>query len=176
MSLKFPFKFKHSAHSPIFTARRKNGFGLVEVSWLDGYGTYHIEDYGIISVMEFIQNNEWFVIAEETTSPTVEITQAEYDSMVEEINLLQELLAEVFTTQPQEQFKPIKDMTLDDWVQAEREEWVFELRCGAYTKVDKLDPRDTKWKVATKFGWNRIDGSYTSDYEQHDYDIIKRVA
>jgi hypothetical protein len=176
MSLKFPFKFKYGSHDYTFTARLRVDEDMVDVEWVDSLGEYCSVPYTLCSAQSAVADGSWRVLPKYKADPLIELRQSEYDNLIEEINLLQELLAEALTTQTQGQFKPVKGMTFEDWVQAEREEWTFEVRCGAYTKVDKLDPRDRKWKVATKFGWNAIDGSFDPDYDEHDYDIIKRVA
>jgi hypothetical protein len=171
MSLKFPFKFKYYRDGvEIYTADFGGKLG-VKVSFDNFCVGYYLEE-----VLYNVENGYWRILPEYEADPMIELRQSEYNNLIEEINLLQELLAEVFTVQPVEQFKPVKDMTFEDWEQAEREGWVFELRCGDYSKVEQLSHKSALWKVCTKFGWVRVDGSFQIDYEEHDYDIIKRIS
>jgi hypothetical protein len=130
MSLKFPFKFKHVLTDEVFFADVHEDY--VVVSWIDNAG-YRQRGYNFSDVNHFIKNNNWVIIEE--PSPLVEITQDEYNTLVEEINLLQDLLAgankriEELEAQPTgclpKQFKPISEMTLEDWEQVEKEYAVF---------------------------------------------------
>lgn len=84
--------------------------------------------------------------------PLVEIRQSEYDELIEEINLLQELLSEAnqklagLESKPSEEFKPVSEYTMEDWEQARDEKWVFELNEGTEVFVkgimDEFDDKD----------------------------------
>ncbi len=97
MSLKLPFKFKCKGDSTVFSAEEHKNSNEVVVSWYE-YDELQQLKYSVEEVLKYIIAGNWTITDELfQTSPTVEITQEEYDSMVEEINLLQELLAEQLT-------------------------------------------------------------------------------
>jgi hypothetical protein len=180
MSLKFPFKFKHSSHSYVFTA---SGSGdsdkVIDITWNDSSGVEHWVTYDLLEVLNLIDTGEWFVIAEETTSPIVEITQDEYTNLIEEINLLQDLLAEannrIVELEAKSKFKPIKDMTYNDWVVACREGQEFKTRGGEIVTVIEMDDEGTIWPVRTIEGWHQLDGTFQRTYEVPE-DIIERIS
>jgi hypothetical protein len=99
MSLKFPFKFKCKGDSTVFSAEEHKNSNKIMVSWYEyDEDELHQLKYSVEEVLKYIIAGNWTITDELfQTSPTVEITQEEYDSMVEEINLLQELLAEQLT-------------------------------------------------------------------------------
>jgi hypothetical protein len=137
-----------------------------------------------MSLVEYFVDCGGWVIIEEP-SPVVSITQDEYDSMVEEINLLQELLAEAnnrivdlegnLLMGLPKQFKPIKDMTYNDWVVACREGQVFKTRKGDKISVIEMDDEGANWSVRTYEGWHKVDGTFHPDDEVPE-DIIERIS
>jgi len=86
-------------------------------------------------------------------------------------------------TIPQEQFKPINQMTLYDWEQALDEGWVFEVGdCEGGTglhKVDRVDWSDTDLPVRLSEGswysWYSIKGEFRTNCPDPDLDILKRI-
>lgn len=107
----------------------------------------------------------------------VRITQDEYDSLIDEINMLRELVAEL-TSVKEEQFKPISEMTLEDWKQAERERWVFQTEQRGLVTVSDVDSNlqdllpiqlesggDGTWYVG-------LDGG---DIDQEGWTVVERV-
>lgn len=184
MSLKFPFKFKHSSHSYVFTASGSgNSDKVIDITWKGSLGAEHRVTYDLLEVLNLIDTGEWFIIAEEQPSPLVEITQADYDSMVEEINLLQDLLADAnnriveLETQSKDctpKFKPIKDMTFKDWEEAQDKGCRFNTRGGGEVVVQALD-RYSHWPVLTICGWHRLDGNFYPNGEVAE-DIIERIS
>lgn len=81
--------------------------------------------------------------------PLVEIHQSEYSALIEEVNLLQELLAEAnqkLARLESKEAKPVSEYTAEDWEQAKDEKWVFELNDGTEVFVkgimDEFDDID----------------------------------
>lgn len=151
MSLKFPFKFHHSLSSTIYTAKlRENQYDTVDVYWTDDDGREDSVDYYLAGVVNNINAGQWVIIEETTIDPLVEIRQSEYTALIEEINLLQELLAEANASNPSipepTVLKPIDEYTMEDWEQARDEKWVFELYEGTEVFVkgimDEFDDKD----------------------------------
>ncbi len=105
----------------------------------------------------------------------VRITQDEYDSLIDEINMLRELVAELMAVK-EEQFKPIPEMTLEDWQQAMEDGWVFETRRGYLINVEKVfDSRNT-YPVKGNNSLNyTVSGCFWENVKEHEADIIKRV-
>ena len=112
----------------------------------------------------------------EEFDPLVEIRQSEYDSLIEEINLLQELLMEANArNQSIPEFKPVSEYTMSDWEQALNEKWEFEQRDGSVTNIISLDySDDISYPVETESTWLRLDGT-ECDYEASDSDIVERI-
>lgn len=180
MSLKFPFKFKHSSHSYVFTA---SGSGdsdkVIDITWNDSLGVKHWVTYDLLEVLNLVDIGEWFIVAEGTPSPLVEITQDEYDNLIDEINLLQELLAEannrIVELEAKSKFKPVKDMTIEDWKEAKEKGYKFNTRGAGEVEVLQLDGH-SYWAVQTEYGWHRVDGTFDSDREEVAADIIERIS
>lgn len=136
------------------------------------------------------------------TTPTevmVEITQTEYDSLIEEINLLRELLAEanikladclldkmedisiriktLNESIPEPTvLKPIDEYTMEDWEQARDEKWVFELYDGNYLSVHNVYfDVDEYYPVVTSAGSFTIGGLYYLDNSAPESNIKRRI-
>jgi len=140
MSLKFPFKFKHVLSGDEYLADQDiNNTDKIVVSWLDG--TQHPQSYMLGDAEHYIKNNNWAIIEE--PSPIVEISQEDYDNLIEEINLLQDLLAEANTRitelEGKSKFKPVKNMTFEDWKEAKAQGYKFTTRCGHTVGVLELE-------------------------------------
>jgi len=175
MSLKFPFKFKHQMSNTVFFAEKEDN-DTVKVSW-DTEHFIDFRNYEMSLVEHFIDTGGWTIIGQ--PSPVVEISQDEYDSMVEEINLLQDLLADannhIAELETKSKFKPVKDMTFEDWKEAKEKGYKFNTRRAGEVKVVELD-RGSVWAVRTHYGWHRIDGTFNSDREEVAEDIIERIS
>lgn len=73
-----------------------------------------------------------------------------------------------------EGFKPVFDMTIEDWQQALYGGWVFETRCGVIVKVSEID-RYSEYPIeATNCLSYTTEGRWLVDREDKD-DIIKRI-
>lgn len=107
--------------------------------------------------------------------PLVEIRQSAYDELIEEINLLQELLAEANQKLAKLDFKPVKEYTLEDWEQAVYNNWMFEQRNGDLVTVNALDDADeTTYPVDTDNAWLTLSGrEYLNT--QSEFDILRRI-
>lgn len=108
----------------------------------------------------------------------VEIEQEYYDGLIEEINLLQELLAEANARNrsiPEPTvFKPVSYYTMSDWEQALAEKWVFKQYDGTIINIIGLDYSDTSYKVETETAWLQLDGT-ECDFGSSDSDIVERI-
>ena len=103
--------------------------------------------------------------------PDVVIKQSDYDSLVDEINMLRELVAELTSVKEEQQFKPISEMTLEDWVRAKEECWEFEDRDGAVCEVECVTDGVVMFhNYAMGFNSN---GTHIHYPEQ--YSIVKRI-
>lgn len=177
MSLKFPFKFKHVRSGDEYLAEIHSGVyaDCVVVSW-EEHGHPKSRLYTMSDAEFFIGNNKWLIIEE--PSPLVEISQDEYTNLIEEINLLQDLLAEankrVAELEAKSKFKPIKDMTIRDWDLATLENHKFRTRDGNETRVVAVD-HGSIWSVGTTYGWHRVDGTFHTEDEVAE-DIIERIS
>lgn len=130
--------------------------------------------------------------------PLVEIHQSEYSALIEEINLLQELLAEANTkladclldkmedisvriktlneSIPEPTvFKPIDEYTMEDWEQAVCNDWMFEQRNGDVVTVIALNDADeTTYPVDTDNTWLTLSGREYLN-AQSTFDILRRI-
>ena len=103
------------------------------------------EDYVFLEGNEYSWMSSRFVLHVEVDY-LVEIRQSEYSALVDEINLLQELLAEANQKLAGLEFEPVSEYTMEDWEQARDEKWVFELNEGTEVFVkgimDEFDAKD----------------------------------
>jgi hypothetical protein len=175
MSLKFPFKFKHRLADNVFFAEKEN-VDTVKVSW-DTDRVISSRKYEMSLVEYFVDCGGWVIIEE--PSPLVEITQDEYTNLIEEINLLQELLAEannrIVELEAKSKFKPIKDMTIRDWDLATLENHKFKTRDGNEIRIVTVDNGGSIWSVGTTYGWHRVDGTFHPEDDVAE-DIIERIS
>ena len=109
---------------------------------------------------------------EKATQACVEITQEEYDSLIDEINMLRELLAEAYkpTANAAPVFKPISEMTMEDWQQA-KEEGVFVDNDGDEVEVESVS--DYFVYFYGYVGAFDFEGKHT--FMPEDYHIVKRI-
>lgn len=146
---------------------------------------YVNDDDGICNIKE-LPAYDWFLTRFQLVSevdPLVEIRQSEYDGLIEEINLLQELLSEAnqklagLESKPSEEFKPVSEYTMEDWRQALRNHWEFECRGGNIVTIQELDehPDDSR-PVLCSVGWyHNLNGMLDESTGVEDEDIIKRI-
>ena len=107
------------------------------------------------------------------------IDQEYYDSLIDEINLLQELLTEAnnrIAELENKLFKPIKDMDYLDWMIACRRGYKFKTRGGEIVTIIETDDEDTNWPIKTDIGWCRLDGTFDSDGEEVPEDIVEHIS
>lgn len=124
-------------------------------SWVDEDDNDDCTHYLKLTLNRLIENSRVVILKEEQSapmcSPLVTISQIEYDNLVEEVNLLQELLAEAnqkiillestnvnLNMEYPEQFKPVSEYTLADWDLAMNEGWVFEQNNGFHVTVNSV--------------------------------------
>jgi hypothetical protein len=108
--------------------------------------------------------------------PDVVIKQSDYDSLVDEINMLRELVAELTSVKEEQQFNPISEMTLEDWQQAKDEGWEFETREGDVISATTLWSLSDAYPVRCSNGLAyTIRGYFWDSGKENDADIIKRI-
>lgn len=159
----------------------------------------------------------------------VRITQDEYDSLIDEINMLRELVAEItletdYTALGQQastycvlnykmlshqsykqgdggstregelleqldtlfaaydslagkqQFKPVSEMTSEDWLRAMEEGWIFETRQGDLINVENVFDSRNAYPVKGSNSLNyTLRGYFWHSGKDHEADIIERV-
>jgi hypothetical protein len=200
-------------------------FKLVEGAFYDT-----VEPFGDNLIYE-----DWDCLKKYATKeqdPDVVIKQSDYDSLVDEINMLRELVAEitletdytalgqqastyralnekmtkhpsykqgdgwstreselleqldvlfeaydnVVYTEKEQQFKPISEMTLEDWQQAVEECWEFETRYGDVISAITLSSISKSYPVICNNTLAyTIRGYFWDSGKEHDADIIKRI-
>lgn len=105
----------------------------------------------------------------------VQIEQEEYDNLIEQINMLQELVAELSKEKESEAFKPISEYTIDDWQQALKEGWVFCQRNGDLTNIMSVDSDPlTEYPVESESCWLRLNGQELFG-GKYNLDIVARI-
>jgi hypothetical protein len=146
-----------------YKIRERDEFGGV---YLEGHEGYYNESFFTLE----------FRPCEKTS---VEITQGEYDSLIDEINMLRELLAEAYkpranvdsTAEAVPAFKPISEMTMEDWIQAQEEEGVFVDNDGDEVEVESVS--DYFVYFYGYVGAFDFEGKHT--FMPEDYHIVKRI-
>ena len=103
----------------------------------------------------------------------VQIEQEEYDNLIEEINMLQELVAELSKEKEREAFKPISEYTIEDWQQAVREGWVFMTEGQGPVTVSNVE-KGVQLKGGEKGSWwvNMPSGI---DTDGEGYTVVERI-
>jgi len=107
-----------------------------------------------------------------------DMTQSTYDEMFDRIELLESLLVDANTriaeleTQPtRREFKPISEMTLEDWVQAKREYAVFVDNGGDEVAIEDICDYFIYFDLFD-YGFT-LDGKNSTDPD--DFYIVKRI-
>ncbi len=157
--LTYPFKFRAFELDPIYTAEYfdKNS---VKVSWREEGGSFEACIYDELTVKAYLLGGAWKIEELEVT-----IKQSEYDSLIDEINMLRELVAELTSV-----------MTLEDWQQALEEGWEFETRQGDLINVENIfDPRNAYPVKGSNSINYTLSGCFWDSGKEHESDIIKRV-
>jgi len=177
MSLKFPFKFTHPSESFVFTAEKISD-DMVNVTWCEDDGYIGNTSHTVATVETFVGVGVWTIIeeAEETN-----MTQSTYDEMFDRIELLESLLVDANTriAELEEQskdclpkeFKPISQMTLEDWEQAKREHAVFVTNEGRETIIEDIED-SVIFLDFYVYGFT-LDGRHGIDPDE--YFIVKRI-
>jgi hypothetical protein len=174
--LKFPFKFKHIDEPDIFTANLLFD-DRVKVSWVEG-DEHHSVTYDISIVEHSIDVGYWKVVDEygKEQDPDVVIKQSEVDAYIDEINMLRELVAELTSVEEEQQFKPVSEMTREDWQQAVEECWEFETRYGDVISAKTTWSLRDAYPVRCSNGLAyTIRGYFWDSGKEHEADIIKRI-
>lgn len=108
------------------------------------------------------------------TEPTVTITEEEYHSLIEEVNMLQELVAELYKEKEPEVFKPISEYTIDDWKQALREGWVFMTEQQGLVIAREIECDIVLLQGGEKGDW-WVDMPSGIDTDGEGYTVVKRI-
>lgn len=76
-------------------------------------------------------------------------------------------------------FKPIREMTLEDWEAAQSLGWVFETNVGSEDTVERIDYNDPSYPVCFfNLGWKTLEGfeNYHQDSRtEYDVNITRRI-
>ena len=205
--LKFPFKFRAIDLDPVYTARF-SGENHVEISWYNDDDELRTRMYNLADVAENVARNIWRIEKTDQTDPEVIIKQSDYDSLVDEINMLREIVAEITLqsdfnsleqqaeafrvlndkmlshqsykqgdggstrigelskqldvlfaaydslackpTERKQNFKPVSEMTLEDWQQALGDGALFEYYDGSALTLTEIDTRGIRPRIGFK--------------------------
>lgn len=177
--LKFPFKFKHHANHTVYTAELSKIDGYdITVSWGKHYG--QSKGYTLMDIENLVESGTWVILKEVSTDsdPNVTIKQSELDALIDEINMLREcvadmnkLLEEKLKENTAPTFKPISEMTMEDWKQAKKEGWVFEDADGCKEEVSYVE--GDKVFLRGYYSGFYFDGRH-SLYPKNTY-LVKRI-
>jgi hypothetical protein len=114
----------------------------------------------------------------EKQDPEVVIKQSDYDSLVDEINMLRELVAELTAVKEEQQFKPISEMTLEDWQQALEEGWKFSTHYMGDVTVYDVDSQPADLipiLVENAVGNTWYIGIDGTDIDSEGWTVVQRV-
>jgi hypothetical protein len=96
--------------------------------------------------------------------------------LLEQLDVLFEAYDNVVYTEKEQTFKPISEMTLEDWQQAMEEGWEFEKRDGDVISAMTLSSISNSYPVICNNTLAyTIRGYFWDSGKEHDADIIKRV-
>lgn len=176
MNIKTPFRSYWSTQPEVIYTVDELTPTHFKVYWTDEQTQEYCEvSYLKSEVYSHITSGIMVLVNED---PLVEISQSEYDGLIEEINLLQELLAEVLAKNNHQltiDFKPINYYAVEDWKLAKFEGWGFLTRGGDVVTIDDVIEDDTRPVICSN-GWNH---SMNGMWDQHtgidNDDIIRRV-
>lgn len=176
--LKFPFKFRTVMGREYEVMLKPNGDPLIrQIATGELYSRYTLVD-----IKTNIELGSWIIQQEEESvdsDPNVTIKQSELDALIDEINMLRELLAEAYkpTADTAPTFKPISEMTMEDWKQAKKEGWVFETRDGETAFVDKGFRWESEYPIRLSNDLSYTIGGkfYAHEREEYSADIVKRI-
>lgn len=144
------------------------------VKWDNGENnSYNAEDLLLVSELEV-----------NMFDPLVTIRQSEYDALIDEIELKDELLGDVLKelksfkdkqSEVSQQWKPVSEYTIFDWEKARTEGAVFLQRNGDLTSILSVDSSsETSYPVKSEDGWLGVSGEWCLGRE-NDLDIIERI-
>ncbi len=175
--LKFPFKFKcRNYEAPVYTANLNTRSGRVEFLWKYEDGSYGHTSFPLDDAKAYVSEGYWIIQQEGKSvdsDPNVTIKQSELDALIDEINMLRELLAEAYKPATPT-FKPISEMTMEDWKQAKEEGWVFETEArGRVTVIDLCFKEEiVRLETSRRYWW--VDSKGYDD-DQAGFTVVKRI-
>lgn len=180
MNINTPFKCYWKGDSgTVYTVSDKTDM-YFSCTWFDDFGREEFVDYSKSSLLKQIKNGGVIVVGSEQQDPLVTIPQSEYDNLIDEINMLQELVAELsktnvnLATDYPEQFKPISEYTLADWELAREEDWVFECHNGSKVRIMETYTNGGYVLRGDDCLTRTIDGHWCAGETDGD-DIVKRI-
>lgn len=167
--LKFPFSFKHmDSHREYKVTLKPNGNPLIQnVESGEYYSGYNLD-----TIKQNIESGVWILIQEKEDT---NMTQSTYDEMFDRIELLESLLVDankrITELEGNLLFKPISQMTLEDWEQAKREHAVFVTNEGRETIIEGIEDSVIFLDLYV-YGFT-LDGRHGIDPDE--YFIVKRI-
>jgi hypothetical protein len=175
----FPFKFNVVDETYTANLLPDNNVLIVCDTTGEQYFSYSKE-----IILEHIRLGNWQMLPanKKEQDPEVTIRQSEVDAYIDEINMLRELVAELTTVkegqQFEQQFKPISEMTLEDWQQAKEGGWEFEtLHKGTVTvhEVSTYTRDSVPLLLENARGNTWYIGLDGTDVDNEGWTIVKRV-
>lgn len=100
MNINTPFKCYWKRQPDVIYTVTDNTETHYLCSWVDEYGADESTDYLKATLLNLVNTDDVVILDREQQDPVVTIPQSEYDNLVEEINMLQELIAELSAPQP----------------------------------------------------------------------------
>lgn len=77
----------------------------------------------------------------------------------------------------EEEFKPVREYTLEDWEEAIVNGWVFETRCGEKVNIDLINGEECNRPIICSAGWcHNINGMWDAMAGEDEDDIIRRIS
>ena len=153
-------------------------FGLVRGECFNDTNEHGIVETSYASWEKLTRYSRTSVAKEQ--DPDVSIKQSDYDSLVDEINMLRECVADMNKlleeklTEEAPTFKPISEMTMEDWKQAKKEGWVFETEARGSATVIDLCFKEEIVRLETSRGYWWVDSKGYDD-DQSGYTVVKRI-
>lgn len=156
-------------------------YNYVSVDWLAGANCYADHDLELALVPLKIATQPTQDLQSELTEALAKIDTLEsaLEDAVRELISLREGDNTAVIDVKEDEFTPIRAMTLEDWELAKEEEWLFSLSDGSTDSLNEIDYSDRRYPVGMKAsGWKTLDGFnvYAVEYRKYgDVNITKRI-
>lgn len=164
----------------IGTVVETDGCDYVSVSWKAGRNCYSDDDLELTSVPLQIETEPTDDLQSELTEAYAKIDTLEsaLEDAVRQLISLREGNNTAIIDVNQGEFKPISEMTLEDWELALHQDWLFEMNDYEIpVQVTQVDYRDTVYPVEFNYYmWRTLDGyEWADDKLDVAKNIIRRI-